>query len=118
MRVVLVFVCVFVVLVVCPLPRTGGDLRPDAIVLRAIRSIHFAQVQYNSQHGLYATSLGELTAILDEELARGGRDGYRFTVTGDGDSYVVAATNGNKSFCSDQKMIVRRGACTELQDVH
>ncbi len=116
MRGVLVFVCVFAVLVVCPIPRTGGDLRadaPDVRALRTIQTIHTAQVQYNSQYGRYAASLEELSAILDEDLARESRVGYRFMVTGGGDGYIVTATNGNKSFCSDQKMIIRRGPCTE-----
>ena len=115
---VLVFVCVFVVLVVCPLPRTGERFRPEVAVIRAIHTIHTAQVQYNSQYGRYAASLGELSALLEDDLARGSRVGYRFTVTGDGDSYSVVATNGNKSFCSDQKMLIRKDICTDLQDVH
>ncbi len=88
------------------------------MVIRVIQTIHTAQVQYNSQYGRYAASLGELSALLEDDLTRGTRVGYRFMVTGDGDSYIVTATNGNKSFCSDEKMIVRSGVCTELQDLH
>lgn len=105
--------CVFAVLVLCPVPRTGDKFSQETAVLRAIQTIHTAQVQYNSQYGRYAASLGELSALLQEDLARGERVGYRFTVTGNGDSYILTATSGNKSFCSDARMVLHAGPCTE-----
>jgi type IV pilus assembly protein PilA len=91
----------------------------------AIKTIHTAQVQYYSTYGKYATSLAELgppasgaanasaADVIGNDLAGGEKQGYRFTLTGNGGGYVINATpvafnnSGDRTFYSDQSMVIR-----------
>jgi hypothetical protein len=97
----------------------------ETAALRAIQTINTAEVQYNSQFGRYAASLAELgppangqpgpsgADVIASDLAQGDKEGYKFTVTGNGISYTVNAnpttfgTNGTHTYYSDQTMVVR-----------
>jgi type IV pilus assembly protein PilA len=83
------------------------------------------EVQYQSQYGRYAASLAELgppasgadtpnaAGLIGNDLANGVKQGYKFTLVGSQGGYVITATpqnygsDGNKSFYSDQSMIIR-----------
>lgn len=93
--------------------------------LRAIRNIgtiHLAQEQYRLKYGKYAISLSELgppitsvgpesADLIDRELVVGGKNGYRFTLSGGaGSGYEINAepvtfgATGSRSFYSDQTL--------------
>ena len=94
--------------------------------MASIRTIHTAQVQYSSQHGRFATSLAELgppasgaapsaaaADLVDPGLGLGEKNGYKFTMTGNGVEYQILAVpisygvTGSRTFYSDQTMVVR-----------
>ena len=95
------------------------ELRPSAI-----KTIHTAQVQYQSQYGRYAASLTELgppasgapntsaADLIGNDLANGEKQGYQFTVAPVPGGYVVNAvpvaynSSGSRSFYSDQSMVI------------
>lgn len=107
--------CVFTALVLFPVQRTStGDWRQshqETAALRMIQAIHTAEVQYNSQYGRYAISLQELG--FSATSSDGTRLGYKFSLAGAGSGYVVNAnpvtygTDGNRTFFSDQTMVIR-----------
>jgi hypothetical protein len=95
----------------------------DAV--RAIEMIHAAQVQYFSRFGNYAPTLAELVTpangrgrqaadLVPADLAQGIRRGYRFTLRGGPDGYVLSANpvafgkTGRRMFFSDQTLIIRQ----------
>src|SRR5437879_805170 len=59
--------------------RTVGDGSILETALRSIKLIHAAETNYYSQYGCFAHSMEELRPrILDDDLATGVKDGYRF----------------------------------------
>jgi Tfp pilus assembly protein PilE len=70
-----------------------SDVRVAAAT-STLQTIKALQVQYRSQYGRYARSLGELVVanLIDNELARGSKQGYRFAITACADGYVVDAS--------------------------
>jgi len=94
--------------------------------IRTLVSLNIAQTQYFSTYGRHATSLAELgpppgggtaTAsaadLIPTDLALGLRSGYKFTVAGSPQGYVVNAepqifnTTGRRSFFTDQSGVIR-----------
>ena|SRR5579883_1765194 len=91
----------------------------------AIKTIHTAQVQYYSTYGRYATTLTELgppasgaasaaaADLIQNDLAAGEKQGYVFTLTGNGGGYVINANpktfgnSGDRTFYSDQSMTIK-----------
>jgi len=98
----------------------GDRFYPETHAIKAIQTIHAAQVKYKSQYGRYATSLAELgpppsgapTAaaadLIDSYLARGEKSGYKFFLAGSTDGYTINANpmkfgvSGSRTFYSDQ----------------
>jgi Tfp pilus assembly protein PilE len=76
--------------------------------ISTIRRIQVVQVQYRSQYGRYARSLGELVVanLIDDDLAQGTKQGYRFAVTACADGYVVEAKPVAQTDDSDQHLVV------------
>jgi type IV pilus assembly protein PilA len=98
----------------------------ETAAIATIKTIHAAQLQYQTQYGRFAPSLAELgppqngepTAqaadMIDSNLASGEATGYRFSLTGNAAGYVIKAvpltynTTGSLSFYSDQTLRVRQ----------
>lgn len=81
------------------------DWRPEIQAIRAIQTIHTAEVQYNSQYGCFATSLQQLTPLVEIHPVRG----YRFGLTGTCERYLVTADcDKGASLQSDQTMVIRK----------
>jgi hypothetical protein len=94
-----VALCVFVF-------RHTGDITVTAVITH-IKRVHTAQVDFYSRHGRYATSMTELS----HELAIEQPSGYRLTLEGHGNSYVVRAEptgSSGQALFSDETMIIRR----------
>jgi type II secretory pathway pseudopilin PulG len=97
----------------------------ETAAIQAIRTIHTAEIQYQSQFGRYAASLTELgppasgapnalaAGLIGNDLANSEKAGYKFTVAAVPGGYVINAVpasygiSGSRSFYSDQTMVVR-----------
>ncbi|HUE03547.1 MAG TPA: hypothetical protein VMR62_28580 [Bryobacteraceae bacterium] len=116
---------IFVVVGICPLlylgrPHVGDRVRlysSETAALKAVQTLSTAQVQYNSQVGRYARSLGELgpsgSNLIASDLASGEKQGYRFKLTVTPEGYSIQAVpavfgkTGSRTFYTDQTLIVR-----------
>ncbi|MGB7759676.1 MAG: pilin, type IV [Bryobacteraceae bacterium] len=114
---------IFVSLAVPIFTRSGMHGREIAAI-QAIKTIHTAEIQYQSQFGRFAVSLVELgqpasgapkaaaAGLIGNDLANGKRQGYKFTVAAAPGGYVVNAvpvaygSSGSRSFYSDQTMVL------------
>jgi hypothetical protein len=93
----------------------------ETAAIHRISTIHQAEVQYYSMNNKYAASLAELVSadILPKAFAEGKDGGYIFKVTLLPNGYAVTATpeiygsTGNRSFYSDQTMLIRQSATQE-----
>jgi prepilin-type N-terminal cleavage/methylation domain-containing protein len=123
----LIVIAIILIIITIAVPkynRTQMYMRETAAV-KAIQTIHQMEVQYQSQYGRFANSLTELgppqsgaagpaaADLIGRDLSEGEKTGYKFTVTGGQGGYVVNAnpvsygSSGNKSFYSDQTMVIR-----------
>jgi len=122
----LIVIAIILIIITIAMPKltNAKKFAQETAALRAIQTIHTAEVQYNSQYGRYATSLTELgppasgaasaasADLIQNDLASGTKQGYKFTLTGNNGGYVVNAnpvnygTDGNKTFYSDQSMVI------------
>jgi type II secretory pathway pseudopilin PulG len=100
-----------ILIAIALLPRGVGEsdvFRRETRAIAAIRSIHTAEMQYYSQYGHYAESLSELAPMIGDGLERGTAGGYSFALCATAGRYVIrAASADNRTFYSDQGMIVR-----------
>lgn len=102
---------------------------PLALELGAIlqlRNLNSAETMYYSQFGRYATTLKELgppeygspseaaADLIKADLAKGVRNGYRFTLAGSSTGYTIHADplkypdTGRRSFFSDESLTIRQ----------
>jgi type IV pilus assembly protein PilA len=97
----------------------------EVMAIQSVKTIHTAEVQYQSQFGCYACSLSELgppasglpgasaADLIGSDLASGEKEGYKFALACVPAGYAVNAvpvsygSSGNRSFYSDQTMIIR-----------
>lgn len=123
----LIVIAIILIIITIAMPKLGSAKRfaQETAAIRAIQTIHTAEVQYSSQYSKFATSLAELgppasgapspaaADLIDSVLAAGDKQGYKFTVTGSPTGYTVLAipdifgTTGSKTFFSDQTMVIR-----------
>ena len=88
------------------------------VAIAVIRTIHTAEVQYQSEYGRYGDlrDLGPGGAnLIPPDLSAGSTGGYRFTVTLGTRGYVVTAIpidDRDPSFYSDQTLMIRRGTAS------
>ena len=101
-------------------------LAEETAAIQTIRVIHTAQVQYFSQYGAYAKSLTQLgpstsgppgaqaADLIPADLAGGVKNGYKFSLEAAAQKYSIQARpvtygkTGNRSFYSDESMILRQ----------
>ncbi|MBZ5578022.1 MAG: prepilin-type N-terminal cleavage/methylation domain-containing protein [Acidobacteriia bacterium] len=123
----LIVVAIILIIITIALPKLSRArmYSQETAALAAIRTLHTAQVQYNSQFGRYATSLAELgpptsgnanasaADLIGNDLSGGEKSGYKFTLTGSQGGYTINAnpiafnSSGSRTFYSDQSMVVR-----------
>ena len=129
----LIVIAIILIIITIAMPKltNAKKFAQETAALRAIQTIHTAEVQFNSQYGRYAVSLVELgppasgaasaaaADLIGNDLANGTKQGYKFTLTGNAGGYVVNAnpvtygTDGNKSYYSDQTMVIRENVGPE-----
>jgi len=122
--IVIAIILIIITIAVPKYQKTQIFVRETAAIA-AIQTIHKMEVQYQSQYGRYATSLAELgppasgapspaaADLIGNDLANGINKGYKFTLTGTQGGYVIQANpvnfgnDGNRTFYSDQSMVIR-----------
>jgi prepilin-type N-terminal cleavage/methylation domain-containing protein len=96
---IVVVLIAIVMAVAIPLLRRGQAAANEAAVIKAMRTLHSAQIQYRLVYSAYGT-LADLgpkgKSFIDSALASGTRSSYRFTVLVDSDSawHAVASPVG------------------------
>jgi type IV pilus assembly protein PilA len=95
--------------------------------IKAIQTIHQAEVQYKSQFGVYANTLSELgpsrrgpatpfaADLIGRDLSSGVKGGSKFTLAGNPSGYVITAepvafgaTGSRRTFYTDQTMVIHQ----------
>jgi type IV pilus assembly protein PilA len=123
----LIVIAIILIIITIAVPKYNSvqrNLRETAAA-KAIQTIHQMQVQYQSQFQRYAQSLTELgppasgapgpnaADLISNDLAGGTKQGYKFTLTGTPGGYIINAvpvvygSDGNKTYYSDQTMVIR-----------
>jgi type IV pilus assembly protein PilA len=120
----LIVIAIILVILTVALPKLNTAVRGarETGAVKAITTIHTAEVQYYSNYGRFAASLQELgppasgapgasaADLIERDLATGEKGGYKFTVAITPTGYTVSAvptqygTSGSKTFFSDQGM--------------
>ena len=121
--IVISIILIIITIAVPKFQRAQMTARQTAAI-QAIRAIHTAEVEYQSQYGRYANSLTELgppasgapssaaADLIGNDVTNGVKEGYKFTLTGTQGGYVITAvpvsygTSGSVSYYSDQSMTV------------
>ena len=122
--IVIAIILIIITIAVPKYQKTQIFVRETAAIA-AIQTIHKMEVQYQSQYGRYAISLTELgppasgapspaaADLIGNDLSNGINKGYKFTLTGTQGGYVINAnpvnfgSDGNRTFYSDQSMVIR-----------
>ncbi len=123
----LIVVAIVLIIAAVAIPRLDKARMQtqETAAIRQIQTLHTAQAQYYSQFGRYATKLEELgpptsgqegpggAGLISEDLAKGRKSGYVFTMQGGPGGYTINANpetyngTGRRTFYSDQTMVIR-----------
>ena len=123
----LIVVAIILILAAIAAPKLNQNRMhtQETAAIRQIQTIHTAQTQYYSQFGKYATTLLELgppasgqagpsaSDLIPDDLAKGKKTGFNFTVQGGPNGYSVTAipevygNTGRRTFFSDQTLVIR-----------
>jgi type IV pilus assembly protein PilA len=121
--IVISIILIIITIAVPKFQRAQMTARQTAAI-QAIRAIHTAEVEYQSQYGRYANSLTELgppasgapssasADLIGNDVSNGEKQGYKFTLTGTQGGYIITAvpvsygTSGAVTYYSDQTMTV------------
>ena len=94
----------------------------ESSAVASIRTLNTAQVGYDASYERYADTLAKLggtncnpptaagACLIDTQLAKGTKNGYKFTVSGSASAYQVFAnprSGEGRHFCSFEDAIVR-----------
>jgi hypothetical protein len=93
------------------LPLRGPTASPESWAFSSIRILSRTMEEQKSKTGRYPKSLAELSPELPEDLKNGVKQGYRFSISGDGTTYAITAVpihyggNTKRSFYFDLSSI-------------
>ena len=134
----LIVIAIILIILAVAMPKLSKSrmYAQEMAAIQAIKAIHQAETMYYSQYGKYAASLAELgppttggasgpgaADLIQEDLATGEKQGYKFTITASPGGYVINAnpvafgTNGSRTFWSDQSMTIRQNWSSEPANV-
>jgi type IV pilus assembly protein PilA len=122
----LIVISIILILITIAVPRFSRAqmYTRETAALQAVKTLHTAEIQYQSQYGRYAASLTELgppasgaptpssADLIGNDLANGEKQGYRFVVAATPGGYTINAnpvsygSSGSRSFYSDQTMVI------------
>lgn len=120
----LIVIAIILVILTVAIPKFSKAVMGarETGAVKAIMTIHTAQVQYYSSFNRFAASLQELgppasgaegpsaAGLIERDLASGDKGGYKYTVTATPTGYAISAvpdqygTSGSKTYYSDQGM--------------
>ena len=123
----LIVIAIILIILAVAMPKLQKSrmYAQEMAAIQAIRTIHTAETQYYSTYGKYAESLLALgpptsgapgpaaSDLIQEDLASGEKQGYKFVLTAVPGGYVLNATpiafgsSGSRTFYSDQSMTIR-----------
>ena len=131
----LIVIAIILIILAVAMPKLSKSrmYAQEMAAIQAIKAIHQAETMYYSQYGgKYAASLAELgppttggasgpgaADLIQEDLATGEKQGYKFTITAAPGGYVINAnpiafgSNGSRTFWSDQSMSIRQNFTAE-----
>jgi len=130
----LIVIAIILIILAVAMPKLSKSrmYAQEMAAIQAIKAIHQAETMYQSQYGKFAASLAELgppstggasgpaaADLIQEDLATGEKQGYKFTITSVPGGYVINAnpiafgTNGSRTFWSDQSMSIRENFTAE-----
>lgn len=124
----LIVIAIILIILAIAMPKLSKSrmYAQEMAALQAIKALHQAETMYYSQYGKYATTLAELgpptggapgpqaSDLIQEDLASGEKQGYKFTITATPGGYVINASpiafgnTGSRTFWSDQSMAIRQ----------
>ncbi len=128
--IVIAIILIIAAIAVPKLNRTRMQAQEMAAI-RHVVAIHQAETQYYSTYGKFAESLTQLgpatgeapgpaaSDLLPDDLAKGEKGGYKFTITGSPTGYTVNANpvafnnTGTRTFFSDQTLVIRQNYGSE-----
>ena len=124
----LIVIAIILIILAVAMPRLQKSrmYAQEMAALQAIKTIHTAETQYYSTYGKYAETLAALgpptsgaagpaaSDLIQEDLASGEKQGYKFVLTAIPGGYIVNAnpvafgSSGSRTFYSDQSMSIRQ----------
>ncbi|HWE50287.1 MAG TPA: hypothetical protein VG273_10880 [Bryobacteraceae bacterium] len=121
-----------VVIIAITLPRVAHAprYRQEMWAVRAISTIHMAEMQYLEEYGRYASSLTQLgpgsgnANLIDSELARGEGGGFKLVLNPTPVGYSVVVTPsrfrlaGSRTWFSDENMTIHQHSGQEPATVN
>jgi type IV pilus assembly protein PilA len=134
----LIVIAIILVILTVALPKLNTAVRNarETGAVKAITTIHTAEVGYYSNYGRFAASLQELgpptsgapgpsaAELIERDLASGEKGGYKFTLAATPTGYTISAipsqygTSGSKTFFSDQGMGIHQHSGQEPATVN
>jgi type IV pilus assembly protein PilA len=120
----LIVIAIILVILTVAIPKFSKAVMGarETGAVKAITTIHTAEVQYYSSFNRFAASLQELgppasgadgpsaAGLIERDLASGDKGGYKYTLTATPTGYAISAvpdqfgTSGSKTYFSDQGM--------------
>lgn len=128
--IVIAIILIIAAIAVPKLNRTRMQAQEMAAI-RHVVAIHQAQTQYYSTYGKFAENLTQLgpaaggapgpsaSDLLPDDLAKGEKGGYKFTLAGSPTGYTINANpvafnnTGTRTFFSDQTLVIRQNYGSE-----
>jgi type IV pilus assembly protein PilA len=129
---IVIAIILIILAVAMPKLQKARMYSQEMAAIQAIKALHQAETMYYSQFGKYAASLAELgppttggaagpgaADLIQEDLATGEKQGYKYTVSASPGGYVINAlplafgSSGSRTFYSDQTMTVRQNFSQE-----
>jgi len=125
----LIVITIIVIILTIAVPKLtqARKYAQEMAAIQGIKALHQAETMYQSQYGKFAVTLAELgpptggsadgpgaANLIQEDLASGEKQGYKFTLAASPGGYVITAapvvfgTNGSRTFWSDQNMTIRQ----------
>jgi type IV pilus assembly protein PilA len=120
----LIVIAIILVILTVAIPQYNKAVMSarESGALKAIATLHDAEVQYYSSYNRFAASLTELgppasgadgpsaAGLIQRDLASGDKGGYKYTLAATPTGYAISAvpdqwgTSGSKTYYSDQGM--------------
>jgi type IV pilus assembly protein PilA len=127
---VVIAIILIIMSIAMPKIQQAKNQAQGAAAIGAIRTIHTAQAQYQSQYGRFASTISELgppangapgisaAALIGSDLAKGVKGGYKYSLQASESGYTINAnpitfTAGKHTYYSDESLVTRHNDTAE-----